>query len=116
MSVGIARAALILMLGSVVSRLLGVVREQVIAGLFGASATTDAFTAAARVPTTLYDLLIGGMISAALVPVFSEYADPGRERELWRSASIILNIVFLVLLLATGLLVLLAPQVIGIFG
>src|SRR3970282_2438161 len=70
----IAGAAFVLMLGNLDSRLLGLVREQVIAGLFGASAITDAFTAASRVPLTLYDLLIGGIISAALVPVFAESA------------------------------------------
>ena len=70
----IAGAAFVLMLGNLASRLLGLVREQVIAGLFGASAITDAFTAASRVPLTLYDLLIGGIISAALVPVFAESA------------------------------------------
>src|SRR3989304_1811727 len=70
----IAGAAFVLMLGNLASRLLGLVREQVIAGLFGASAITAAFPAASRVPLTLYDLLIGGIISAALVPVFAESA------------------------------------------
>src|SRR3990172_2332674 len=70
----IAGAAFVLMLGNLASRLLGLAREQVIAGLFGASAITDAFTASSRVPLTLYDLLIGCIISAALVPVFAESA------------------------------------------
>lgn len=79
---GIARNALIVGLGNVGSRVLGLVREQVIAGLFGATAPTDAFRVAFRVPLTVYELLVGGMISAALVPVFSGYLADGRQREL----------------------------------
>ncbi len=71
---GIARAAGILSLGNVASRVLGLVRQTVIADLFGASPYVSAFVAAARVPTMIYDLLIGGAISAALIPVFSDYA------------------------------------------
>lgn len=62
------------MLGHVASRLLGLVREQTIAALFGTTAAASVFSAATRVPTMVYDLLIGGAITAALVPVFSEYA------------------------------------------
>ena len=113
---GIARAALIIMLGNMVSRLMGVVREQVIAGLFGASAATDAFTAAARVPITVYDLLIGGIISAALIPVFSDYADPGQERELRRVWSTVLNLVSLVLLVALAVLMMLARPLMSLFA
>ncbi|MBI4302234.1 MAG: murein biosynthesis integral membrane protein MurJ [Chloroflexi bacterium] len=113
---GIARAAFIIMVGNVLSRLLGVVREQVIASLFGASAATDAFAAASRVPTTLYDLLIGGMIAAALVPVFSDYTKPKEEAELWRIASAVLNLGFLVLSLVVLLLILLAPRLMWVFA
>ena len=46
---------------------------------------------AAIVPTMLYDLLVGGMVSSALVPVFSEYAAPERREELWRLAGLLLG-------------------------
>jgi putative peptidoglycan lipid II flippase len=70
----IATAAVLIMLGNVASRVLGLVREQLIAALFGTTAAASVFTAASRVPTMVYDLLIGGALTAALVPVFSEYA------------------------------------------
>ncbi|MDO8671536.1 MAG: murein biosynthesis integral membrane protein MurJ, partial [Dehalococcoidia bacterium] len=113
---GIARAALVIMLGNVISRLLGLVREQVIAGLFGASSQVDAFTAASRIPTTVYDLLIGGMISAALVPVFSDYAGKEREDDFWHLVSVVLNVAALVLALAMLVLAVLAPQIMGLFA
>ncbi len=54
------------------SRVLGVVREQVIAYYFGASAVTDAFVTAFRIPNLLRDFLAEGAFSAAFVPTFSE--------------------------------------------
>ena len=55
----VAQAAGIIALGSIVSRVLGVVRETVKAGLFGATGSVGALEVAIRVPTLLYDLLVG---------------------------------------------------------
>ncbi len=79
---GMLSAAGLILFGTLASRLLGLVREQVIAGLFGVSAVTSAFQTAATVPTMFYDLVIGGAVSAALVPVLSGYGcseDDGEE-------------------------------------
>jgi putative peptidoglycan lipid II flippase len=65
----IARAAGIIMVGSVLSRVLGMGREAVISDLFGSGAAVDAFTVASQLVIIIYDLLISGMVSAALVPV-----------------------------------------------
>jgi putative peptidoglycan lipid II flippase len=83
---GIARAAGVIAVGNITSRVLGLARETVKSHLFGATWRVDAFQVSAIVPTQLYDLLIGGMISSALVPVFSEYAAPERREELERLA------------------------------
>ena len=113
---GIARAAGILSLGNVASRVLGLVRQTVIADLFGASPYVSAFVAAARVPTMIYDLLIGGLLSAALVPVYSDYASPEKRQELWRIFSIVVSLAVVVLSLIVILLELFAPQVAWIIG
>lgn len=104
------------MFGNVVSRILGLVREQVIAILFGASGLTSAFVAALTVPTMIYDLLIGGAISAALIPVFSDYAEQEDKDELWRVASIILNFALLILGIATVSMIVLAPQLVWLLA
>lgn len=101
-------AAMLIALGNIASRILGVVREAVIAGSFGRSIVVDAFTAASTLPTILYDLLVSGAISAALVPVFSEYAD-GDEESFWRIVSTVINIAMLAIALVTVLLVWQAP-------
>ena len=71
----IAFAASLVAAGNVLSRLLGFVREPVIAALFGATGTADAFEVATRVPNMLFDVVVGGAVSAVLVPVFSGFAD-----------------------------------------
>jgi putative peptidoglycan lipid II flippase len=111
----VAIAATLIAIGNIASRVLGLARESVIAGLFGAGAAVDAFTAASTIPTTLYDLLINGAISAALVPVFSEYAE-GDEREFWHVASTIINLALLVMTVVVALLIWLAPQVVGVLA
>ena len=113
---GIAKAAGILSLGNVASRALGLVRQTVIAGLFGSSPHFSAFVAAARVPTMIYDLLIGGLLSAALVPVFSDYASPEKRQELWRIFSVVLSLAVVILSLIVILLELFAPQVAWLLG
>jgi putative peptidoglycan lipid II flippase len=107
---GIASAATIIALGNVTSRVLGLVREMAIAYLFGASGLVSAFDVAARVPRMLFDLLIDGMVSSALVPVFSDLAERDRD-ELWHVASIMLNLATLVMSAAALLLMLFAPLV-----
>jgi putative peptidoglycan lipid II flippase len=108
----IVRAAGALGLGNVASRVLGLVRETVIASQFGAGTLFGAFVVASQVPTTIYDLLIGGLLAAALVPVFSEYATRDDEnRALWRLAGLVLSVVTLLLVLFTALVILFAPQV-----
>src|SRR5215213_3629817 len=95
----IARAALVLMVGTVLSRVLGLGRETTIATLFGGGAQVDAFTIANHVATIVYDLLIAGTVSAALVPVFTEYAsDEEKRAEFGKVLSTILTVagVFLV--------------------
>ncbi len=107
----IVRAASIISLGNVASRVLGLVRETVKADLFGATGMVSAFQVAAVVPTILYDLLIGGIISSALVPVFSEYTPQGRRDDLWFLVSSLMSLVTVVLVVFVLLVELFAPQV-----
>ena len=108
---GIARAAGINSLGNVASRVLGLVREAVIAGTFGASGRTSAFDAVSGVPKMVYELLIGGMLSAALVPVLSEYATEDKRQELNEILSILLSVASVVLVTVVVLLELAAPWI-----
>ena len=79
-SAALARSASLLSIGAIASRVLGLAREMVIASYFGATGPVSAFTAASTAPKMLYDFLVGGMLSAALVPVLSDYARLDRDR------------------------------------
>ncbi len=72
------------------SRILGLIREQVFAGLFGAGTANDAFVVAFRVPNLLRDLFGEGALSAAFVTVFSDYDQNKSREETWRLASVVL--------------------------
>lgn len=89
----LARSASIIALGNIVSRLLGLGRETTIAYFFGASGLVSAFQAASTIPTMIFDLLVGGMLSAALVPVFSDYARPERRREFGQVVGAVLSVI-----------------------
>ncbi len=104
------------MLGNVVSRLLGLVREQVIAALFGAKIATDVFAVASAVPTMVYDLLVSGAISAALIPVFTDYADSKDREDFGRVVSAVLSIAAAALAVVVALLIVVAPLLVDILG
>jgi len=106
----IARAAGVIALGNVISRVLGLVRETIKAHLFGAGGAVDAYTVATLVPTMMYDLLVGGAVDSSLVPVFSELAEEQRK-EMWALVSILLSLVVVALALFILVVELFAPQV-----
>ncbi len=112
----VARAASIIALGNVTSRVLGLARDTVKSHLFGATWRVDAFQVAAVVPTQLYELLIGGMISSALVPVFSEYAAPDRREELERLAGTLVTLAAITLVALVLVSVGLAPLIAWLLG
>ena len=83
------------------SRLLGLVRDQVLAYLFGAGNAMDAFTIGFRIPNLMRDLFAEGAMSAAFVPTFTRrLAARGRD-EAWKLGNQLIN----VLIVTTGLLV-----------
>ena len=113
---GLARSASIIGLGSIVSRVIGIAREMITSYFFGSSGELSAYIIASNVPFMLYDLLVGGMLSAALVPVFSSYAGRERRAELARIVSAILTLIVIVLAFVVILLEVFAVPVANILG
>src|SRR5688500_8383315 len=97
----LARSAGIFGLATITSRILGLVRDQVLAFCFGAGDANDAFNVASRIPNLVRDLFAEGAMSAAFVPTFTRQLTlHGRERA-WQLASSVIN----ALLLVTGAIV-----------
>ncbi len=108
----LARFAAITALAFVLSRVLGLVREQVITARFGLGSSLDAYRIAFQIPDLLFILISGGALGTAFIPVFAELRGVD-ERAAWRMASGVLGIVAVVM---TGLIVLawvLAPWLIS---
>jgi putative peptidoglycan lipid II flippase len=104
----ISSAALLLAGAAFLSRVLGLVRDRILAGKFGAGDTLDIYFAAFRIPDFLYNIVIAGAISSAFIPVFiSIYAK--NKKEAWRTANNFLNISVLTLFAIGILLVLASP-------
>src|ERR1700730_2978946 len=99
------KAAGIITLAVMCSRVLGLAREQVFAALFGGGAAMDAFTAAFRIPNLLRDLFAEGALSTAFVTTFSKTIARGGDDSAWRLANKVatLTAVFLGVLCAAGM-------------
>ncbi len=113
---GVARATGVLALGNIASRVLGMAREIAVTGLFGASRATDAFYVATLVPRTLYDLLIGGQLNGAIIPVLSEVVTKDGRKALWQLVSVLLSLVTVVLSLLTLILIAFDKPVVSLIG
>jgi len=81
------KAAGIIGLAVMCSRILGLAREQICAALFGGGAAMDAFTAAFRIPNLLRDLFAEGALSTAFVTTFSKTIARGGDAAAWRLAN-----------------------------
>lgn len=94
----IAKAAGTVSIAVMCSRVLGLVREQIFAGMFGAGLAYDAFVVAFRIPNLLRDLFAEGALSAAFITVFTDYDTNRSKEETWQLASNVL--VFFAILLS----------------
>ncbi len=108
----VAGASGILALGNICSRLLGLAREIVLTFLFGATGAVDALQVAIIVPKAIYDLLIGGHINGAIVPVLSDVITLRGKEELWRVVSALVSLTLAALALLVALIELFAPQIV----
>jgi len=104
----VALSTVVVMTATLASTMLGFVREVLNARYFGTSGAMDAFLAAAVVPTILYGVFNGALVTG-LVPIFSEYFAVGAEEEAWCLASTLLIGLTVALAAAAGLGAWLAP-------
>jgi len=103
----ITSAAIILGATSLISRLLGILRDRVLAGEFGAGSELDIYYAAFRIPDLIFNLLILGALSAGFIPVFTGYL--AKKNKAWELLNDVLNVMVFSLILISSLLIILAP-------
>ncbi len=86
-------AAFLISLSYFLSRILGLVRDRLLASNFGIGAQTDAYTAAFRIPDLLFTILVSGAFAVAFIPVFVGFLERDKEEEGWWVASKMLNLI-----------------------
>lgn len=101
---------------TLISRVLGLVRDATIAAIFGASAATDAFFVAFKIPNLFRRLFAEGAFSQAFVPVLAAYKATASPDEVRRLLDAVFSRLALVLLGLTAAGILAAPVVISVFA
>ena len=102
--------------GILTSRLMGFVRERVVAHFFGLGAHADVFQVAFRGPNLLQNLLGEGTISAAFIPIYSKMIEEGREREAGRFAGAVFGLLLALTAVLSLVGILLAEPIVTIFA
>lgn len=108
----LARSATIIAGAFVISRILGLVREVVLASQFGTSEELSAYVSAFRIPDLLFLVIMAGAFGSAFIPVFSGLLGNGEDEAAWRLASVVLNLSGIAVVLLSALTWVLAPDLV----
>jgi putative peptidoglycan lipid II flippase len=108
----VLKAAGVVGTATLLSRVLGYIRDAMIAWFFGAGFSSDAFIAAFRIPNLLRRLFAEGSLSSAFIPVFTQYIVQRSQPEAFHLARSALRLLSVILLLTTVVGILLAPWIV----
>ncbi|MDP4117991.1 MAG: murein biosynthesis integral membrane protein MurJ [Bacillota bacterium] len=97
------------------AKILGQVREIVIAGTYGTAWMADAYVAASQIPTNFFDMILGSAVSASFIPVFNKFMKEEGEQRAKRFAGAFFNVISLVTIILSVCGVAFAPLLIKIF-
>jgi len=112
---GQSRATVAMAAGTLASRLTGFARLFALAYALGLNSLADAYNLANTTPNIVYDLVLGGILSATLVPVFVDRLATRTEDEAWDSISAVVTLAVVVLAVATVAFVVAAPGFIDLY-
>lgn len=101
--------AIIIGFASIISRIIGLVRDNLFAKFYGASATLDVYNAAFKIPDFIFNIIVAGALSASFIPVFLEIWQKKSKDEAWKTANSVLNILLGCLLILVAMGYLFAP-------
>jgi len=115
----LARATAVMSLGTVLSRVTGLLRLAAIAAALGvveSGRVTDTYNLANTAPNIIYELVLGGILTSVFVPVFVELLDKEGREKAWAVASAVINVSVVVLVAITTILVLAAPLIARLYA
>lgn len=99
-----------MMISLLLSRVLGIIRDVIVAAMFGQNLETDAYRLSFQIPDLLFFLIAGGALSSAFIPVFSEYLHTDREDDAWHVFSAVVTIMSAIVLAFVVVAWIFAPQ------
>ncbi len=108
-------AAFILVVTALTSRVLGLLRDRLLAGRFGAGDKLDIYFTAFRLPDLVFNIIIVGAISSVFIPIFTEYFHKD-DKEAWQLTNNVLNLVLLFLMALVVVLIIFAPFIISLIA
>ena len=112
----VVRAAGVVGIATMLSRVFGFLRDMVVAGFFGAGLTTDAFFVAFRIPNLLRRLLAEGSLTVSFVPIFTEYLRNKTREEALELADVTFTALSIVLVVVSLLGVLFSPLIVTVMA
>src|SRR6266404_4998345 len=110
------KSASLISIFTIVSRILGYIRDSRIAFLLGAGTAADAYTTAYRIPNLLRRLVGEGAVSAAFIPVFTGYLAEDKKQAAWEFANTMLTLITLFLTAFTIVGILFSPLIVRLFA
>ena len=114
---GLGRSNLVVATGTALSRITGLVRIIVFGVIIGQTALADAFDAANNAPNSIYELLIGGLLAASLVPLFTSLlSDTAQTSESQHGTDAIISISLIVLGVITVAAIIASPAIFHLFS
>ncbi|MBI2028071.1 MAG: murein biosynthesis integral membrane protein MurJ [Candidatus Levybacteria bacterium] len=112
----ILSAAFIIMTTIILSQMLGLVRQRLLVGIFGASNTLGVYLASSRLPDLLFQLIVASALVSSFIPVFSDYLSKNKSDEAHKMASSLLAIGLVIFFILSIFLFVLAPFFLQIFN
>jgi putative peptidoglycan lipid II flippase len=108
---GLLRSNVVVALGTATSRVTGLIRVGVLAYALGLTLLADAYNLANTTPNIVYELILGGVLSAALVPLFTKHVEEHDEE----ATSAVVTVATVALLVLTGVAILAAPLIVRLY-
>ncbi|MFA4930566.1 MAG: murein biosynthesis integral membrane protein MurJ [Patescibacteria group bacterium] len=107
----LASASIIISLTSLISRIIGLFRDRLLAGTFDAGDTLDMYYASFRIPDLIFNLLILGALHSAFIPVFKQLLSKNQNQDAYQTANILINVIIIFTLLASIIVLIFAKPI-----
>jgi putative peptidoglycan lipid II flippase len=112
----IAKSAAIVSVITMLSRVLGYIRDAISAAIFGVGIASDAYFVAFRIPNMLRNLLAEGALSSAFIPVFTEYLEKRDKKDVWMLAANVMSLLAIVLAFVTSFGIIFADPIVRVMA